>query len=147
MAAADGKLYSIVYHSAATPGFSSIDLSELLSESRVKNRMNGVTGMLLAENGRFLQALEGPEGTVRGLMTTIQGDPRHEHVRVLAEEQVRARRFPDWAMAEGHIGEIEAMPLAEYYEALVIAREELPAPTSRWERIAGWFRGGSRSSD
>lgn len=136
-----GPLYSVVYHSAATPGFDSVDLAELLTQARAKNRAQGVTGMLLAENGRFLQALEGPEETIRGLMATIGADPRHEHVRVLAEEPIRARRFPDWAMAEGHVGELETLPLAEYAEALLAARDELPAPLSRVERLAAWFRG------
>lgn len=146
MAAGGAGLFSITYHSAATPGFDSIDLAELLTQARSKNRATGVTGMLLAENGRFLQALEGPEPAVRALMDTIAADPRHEHVRVLAEESIAARRFPDWAMAEGHVGELEARPLDEYTEALVDAREELPEPLTRVERIAAWLRGGTRDA-
>lgn len=143
MHAGKPDLYSIVYHSAATPGFSTIDLDELLSESRTKNRADGVTGMLLAENGRFLQALEGAEPVVRDLMDRIARDGRHEHVRVLVEEPIRARRFPDWAMAHGHLGELETTPLAAYTETLVAARDELPAPPTRAERVAAWFRGST----
>ena len=140
MASSRDRLLSVIYHSAATPGFSSIDLSELLTQDRAKNRAYGVTGMLLAENGRFLQALEGPEGAVRGLMETIAADPRHQHVRVLSEEDIRARRFPDWSMAEGHVGEIETMPLAEYLRALMGARGEMEDPPGLVQRVVDWFR-------
>ena len=140
MASTKDRLFSVVYHSAATPGFSSIDLSELLTQARAKNRAYGVTGMLLAENGRFLQALEGPEAAVRSLMDTIATDPRHQHVRVLSEEDIDARRFPDWSMAEGHVGEIETMPLAEYLRALMGARGEMEDPPGLVQRVVDWFR-------
>ena len=79
---AHDQLFSIVYHSAAKPGFSSLDLDEVLSQSRVKNRVNRVTGMLLAENGRFLQALEGPEATESGMLEFAMSDPDGALVRV-----------------------------------------------------------------
>lgn len=141
MLGAKPRLRSVVYHSAATPGLSSFDVDEILTASRVRNAAGAVTGMLLSENGRFLQALEGPEDTVRDLMSRIAEDPRHEHVRILVDEAVPARRFPDWAMARGHVGEIESLPLEEYWEALQDARDELPAAPTRAARVRAWFRG------
>lgn len=116
------RLLSLIYESAAVPGFGERDLRDLLSDARIRNRAFGVTGMLLVEGGWFLQALEGPEAVVEGLMRSITRDRRHSHVRVLSREFRQDRRFPDWAMAEGHIGEVEALPLAEYYEGLLITR-------------------------
>lgn len=132
---------SVVYHSAATPGLSSFDVDEILSASRIRNKQSDITGMLLLENGRFLQALEGPEEEVRALMDRIAEDPRHEHVRILIEEQQVGRRFPDWAMAHGHVAELESMALDEYFAALLEAREELPAAPTVTERIRAWFHG------
>ena len=133
-------MFSIVYSSTATTGFETIDLAELLNECRARNRRIGVTGMLLFEHGRFLQALEGPEHMVRDLMGRIERDPRHEDVRTLAEETIPARRFPDWAMGSGRIDDIEASSLAEYGDALAATRVDAPAPSSRMGRLAGWFR-------
>lgn len=133
-------MLSVVYRSAATPGLADSDVEQLLAAARAKNRREGVTGMLLAENGRFLQALEGPEVVVRGLLTAIEADPRHEHMRILTHETVPARRFGDWAMAHGHIGEMESMPLAQYVEALMDARDELPVPPTRLQRAMGFLR-------
>ena len=134
-------ILSVIYHSAATSGLSSMDVDEILAASRTRNRHDGVTGMLLMENGRFLQVLEGPEDAVRALMERIAEDPRHEHVRILVEEVQAGRRFPDWAMARGHVAELESMALDEYFEALLDARDELPPAPTRTERIRAWFRG------
>jgi hypothetical protein len=112
----------VVYRSVRSAGTAEVDLAALLEAARRANRASGVTGMLLTQDGRFLQALEGPEPVVRRLLASIARDPRHEQVTVLADEIVRARRFPDWAMAEGDIGGIEALPLADHYESLLIAR-------------------------
>ena len=136
------QLLSVVYHSAADPGLSSLDVDEILATSRTWNRHRGITGLLLSENGRFLQALEGPEPEVRALMDRIQQDPRHRHVRILLEEAQDARRFPDWAMAHGHVAELETSPLAGYFETLLEARGELPEPATPMSRISAWFRGG-----
>ncbi len=116
------RLLAIVYESRATHGLDADALPALLAQARFRNRAYGVTGMLLTEDGWFLQALEGPEPIVDDLMRSIARDPRHEHVRVLARELRQQRRFPDWAMAQGHIGEVEALPLAQYYEGLLNAR-------------------------
>lgn len=140
MALGREPLYSVVYHSSETPGQGSIDRAELLAHARARNRVVGVTGMLLAENGRFVQELEGPESVVRELMATIAADPRHEHVRILLEEPIAARRFPDWAMAEGHLTELETLRPVEVTEAIVAAREALPDPPSRAQRVVEWFR-------
>jgi hypothetical protein len=118
----DRRLLSVIYRSVRTAGCGDVDLAELLLKARHANRAFGVTGMLLAQDGRFLQVLEGPETVVRNLLAAIARDPRHEQVEVLVDEVVQVRRFPDWAMAEGHIGEIEALPPAAYYEGLLMAR-------------------------
>lgn len=116
------RLLSLIYESRAAPGFDAEALRALLLESRSHNSAFGVTGILLAEQDWFLQALEGPEAIVERLMHGIERDPRHVHVRVLSREYRQVRRFPDWAMAEGHIGEALALPLARYYEAMLAAR-------------------------
>ncbi len=147
MFAGRDRLLSITYHSAAIPGFDQGDLDDLLAASRTRNRARNVTGMLLMENGRFLQAIEGPEPAVRDLMATIAADPRHQHVRVLAEEQVASRRFPDWEMARGHVGEAESVPLARYGEVFAAAREDVEEDTESptlGERLAAWARMLSR---
>jgi len=137
------RILSVVYDSAAAPGLSSFDVDEIITASRTRNKRDGVTGMLLLEDGRFLQVLEGPEAEVRALMLQIEQDQRHERVRILADGFQSGRRFPDWAMARGHVAELEALSLDGYFEALLAARDRLPPAPTRTERIRAWFAAGA----
>ncbi len=118
------RILSLTYESSATAELTEAGFAELLGQARYSNSVFGVTGMLVAEGGWFLQVLEGPELVVRRLMESIRRDPRHGRIRVIEEEIIPERRFPDWAMAHGHVGEIEALPSSQYYEALLMARAQ-----------------------
>lgn len=98
MASEQDAVLSIIYSSAATVPFSDTDLVELLKVSRRNNAGSEVTGMLLYRDGRFLQVLEGPEEPLRALMDVLATDERHTGLRVLFEEPLRTRQFPNWTM-------------------------------------------------
>ncbi len=91
-------LYCVIYLSRATNPMTDADLEALLSRSRWKNWISGVTGLLLYENGWFMQALEGCEEVVKELFQVISKDPRHAEVRVVVEDRLKHRLFPDWGM-------------------------------------------------
>lgn len=91
-------MLSIVYSSAALKDFTSTDLADLLAQSRRANEQDGLTGLLVYRDGRFLQLLEGADDTVRATMHAIETDMRHGQIRVLLEEHIDAPRFPDWTM-------------------------------------------------
>ncbi len=92
------RLISVVYTSVATEPFDHGRLGALLESSRAANERSGVSGMLLHREGRFIQFLEGGEGTVRGLVARIAADPRHARVRVLLEDGIQERQFAEWTM-------------------------------------------------
>lgn len=96
--ATDDLLLSVVYVSDATVEFSEMDLALLLAVSRANNEPHRITGLLLHEDGRFLQALEGPERAVRTTLARIAADPRHTNVRTLEETRITERRFGSWSM-------------------------------------------------
>lgn len=98
MNAPTSELLSIVYSSSATRPFASDDLVALLAVSRENNAAADVTGMLLYHDSRFLQVLEGPEAAVRERMAVIADDTRHTGVRVMLEETLGERQFPDWTV-------------------------------------------------
>lgn len=88
----------------ATPRAGDIDL--LAGKARERNRSLDVTGMLLFEEGRFLQTLEGPPGAVAQLWSSIQRDERHERIEVLSEHMAAARLFSGWDLrVEGRLGD------------------------------------------
>ncbi|KNY06913.1 BLUF domain-containing protein [Microbacterium sp. GCS4] len=93
-----GRLLSLVYTSTASHAFRETALEQLLEECRRRNAEQDVTGMLLHRSGRFIQVLEGEPEVVRALAERIRNDSRHHDMRVLVEEPIGERRFPDWTM-------------------------------------------------
>ncbi|MGT2425584.1 BLUF domain-containing protein [Amnibacterium kyonggiense] len=91
-------MLSIVYSSAAQEDFAPADLQGLLVQSRRANEQAGLTGLLVYRDGRFLQLLEGEDETVRATMHAIETDARHGQIRVLLEDRIESRQFPDWTM-------------------------------------------------
>jgi blue light- and temperature-responsive anti-repressor len=86
----------LTYKSKAAYSPSSTDLEELVHKARCRNRSVGVTGMLLYENGKFLQTLEGPPEGLNLIWSAIKEDKRHSHIEVLSEHVVSTRLFSDW---------------------------------------------------
>ncbi len=91
-------IHQLVYVSAASQAFQKSELLELLTKAREKNRLMGVTGLLLYKEGDFIQLLEGEREAVRRLFETIQADPRHSGTIVLHEGEADQRLFADWSM-------------------------------------------------
>lgn len=89
---------SLTYKSIATAAPGESDIDALVTQARARNRALGVTGMLLFENGAFLQTIEGPPAAVDTLWASIQRDGRHKHIEVLSQHMVAARLFSDWGL-------------------------------------------------
>ncbi|GGK96957.1 hypothetical protein JOE58_003256 [Curtobacterium luteum] len=91
-------MLSLIYSSVATRPLGDDDLASLLDQSRRSNEREDVTGVLLFRNGYFLQLLEGPDAAVRAKLDRIKHDDRHAKVRVILEDHVEERQFPEWTM-------------------------------------------------
>ncbi|MFN3584733.1 BLUF domain-containing protein [Phenylobacterium sp.] len=93
-----------MYHSRikAEPGASLRDTVDAITDSAAKrNAALGVTGALLACNGRFLQVLEGDKDAVRQVYGAILLDPRHTDVQLLDSRAIVSRQFADWSLCCG----------------------------------------------
>lgn len=91
-------MQQLVYISAASSPMPPHQLAELLARARLKNARLGVAGILLHDQGSFLQVLEGAAATVETLFRVIEGDPRHRRVVVLGREPIAKPAFGDWRM-------------------------------------------------
>lgn len=92
------KPYSLIYVSIASDAFRENELLEILRVSREKNTGDGITGILLYKNRKFMQLLEGPEKAVCETYARIQLDPRHRDVTVLRQGETPERDYDDWSM-------------------------------------------------
>ena len=97
-----GPVFRLIYHSRSRiPGAErKQQLGEIFSAARSSNKKISVTGALLITDDEFVQTLEGPEPVVRDLYAKIYKDKRHEHVEILASDDVPGRVFGRWAMAQ-----------------------------------------------
>lgn len=97
------RLFRIVYMSRnllpGTPEQIQAEVDGILATSRSNNAPVGVGGMLLFNNGCFLQVLEGDYANISLVFERIQRDPRHDQVIVLDASYPAARLFTDWSMA------------------------------------------------
>ncbi len=74
------------------------DLIDIERAAKHRNSALNITGVLLVDNGHFIQLLEGYEAEVDELLASIKNDSRHSNVCVLMDEEISARSFGDWNM-------------------------------------------------
>jgi len=126
-----GWISCLTYKSIATASPSATDLRALVQKARVRNRNLGVTGMLLYENGSFLQTLEGPPDKLNALWSSITQDARHDHIEVLSEHMVPSRVFPNWdLLLHSRLGETPSSAVEQ--------RPAPPAVASHIDKLVGF---------
>lgn len=91
--------YAIAYVSRARRPFSSAELDELVVDASAHNMMNGVTGVLLYEDQRFFQYIEGRQSGVEQAYARVQSAKRHEILVEVFRGAMPERYFSHWNMA------------------------------------------------
>lgn len=107
-------MIQVSYVSRTSQPMSEAQLLELLLQCRTNNAAKGVTGMLLYGNGTFLQAIEGDDAVIEGLVDAIWQDPRHADIQLLHRKHIDQRQYADWSMGfeqvtDEQLGEIEGL--------------------------------------
>jgi Sensors of blue-light using FAD len=96
-------LRTIEYVSSTTQAYNDVDLRKLLDRALHFNVDAGVTGLLLFEDGVFVQTFEGLDQDVQRVFDRIRNDSSHRIMRVFADDSIERRVFPDWAMMANFI--------------------------------------------
>ena len=99
------QLHRAIYASRAVGVSSSnlMALSEILGASQRNNVSRGLTGMLLAHDGWFLQVLEGQKASIDRLFADLEGDSRHVEIRMLSYDLIDQAEFSQWSMGQAVI--------------------------------------------
>jgi hypothetical protein len=103
-------MFQLVYISTSREPIGPAMLEQILAASRRNNARHGVTGLLVAGERRFLQALEGPEQAVLDTYARIRTDKRHHALVLLTGRSVDVRAFGDWSMAHEQGDEAQNQP-------------------------------------
>ncbi len=93
-----GALSRVVYRSQAVGSVSPLDLQQLTEVSQARNSREAITGIMLYDNSRFFQWLEGPADGVERVMGSIRNDKRHRDIEILSKDSAAERTFGDWSM-------------------------------------------------
>ena len=91
-------MYYLIYLSSSVKPMNHDQLYTLLQQCRDNNQKNGITGMLLHQNGTFMQMLEGDKQVILDLYDDIKKDDRHTGFHTVLAGDIEARNFEDWSM-------------------------------------------------
>jgi len=92
------ELATIAYRSRAVKPFSEEQLHDLMVDAQVNNRKSGLTGLLIYDEGKFFQWIEGHPDSLTGVWDAIQHDRRHTDIELIGQQPVPLRFFGDWDM-------------------------------------------------
>ena len=98
----------IIYISRAKQNFTSGDLADLRDLADARNRSEDITGLLLSDGARFIQALEGDAAAVQAVMDRIAKDSRHDNISYFRPITTNCRQFGKWTtkyLADRNLGE------------------------------------------
>jgi hypothetical protein len=108
-------LVRLLYASRAQ-AVSAETIDAILAQSRAKNPLLGITGILCHGGDFFMQVLEGGRDTVNTLYNQIVRDPRHDHVAILHYEEITERRFSGWTMGQVNLARVNPSIVLKYSE-------------------------------
>ena len=92
------SVYQLVYISRATRPLDDAELGRLATDAKRFNDGHAITGLLLHDGGRFIQALEGRRVSVETVMERIMRDRRHDSIAYVERRPVPTRQFGGWSM-------------------------------------------------
>jgi hypothetical protein len=108
------NLYRVVYSSRINPKYlTDVDetLKDILTTAVRENAKHGITGLLIAHGGWFVQALEGSMDAVHATLAAIVRDVRHRDSQILADGPTEARMFGAWSMCARVLSKTDAAVL------------------------------------
>ena len=132
-------LMTLTYRSRATSPLSETQLGDLQHNAAARNRAEGITGMMVYNDDRFFQWLEGPPASIARIWSSISRDPRHADIEAISVHTAPTRLFANWSLklatgqADPFVSEVTAAAVsssnaaAERLAALAIATEPTEA--------------------
>ncbi len=86
------------------------ELGTLWEQAKRNNLKNNISGLLLYQEGIFMQMLEGNKTDISLLYEKIQQDSRHICEQKPIIGQIQQRFFPDWSMGFKHVEQGHNLP-------------------------------------
>lgn len=91
-------IFRLTYLSKPVEPFTDEDFDDIEAKSVIANNARDVTGLLIVNEDRILQILEGREEAVRELYSKIESDERHTIVKLVCAVEDDVRLLLTWNM-------------------------------------------------
>jgi len=126
--------------STARPAEGEMDILNILSQARANNGPQGITGMLAAGGGFYLQIIEGSTNAVEALMGRLRADARHENVRVLQDIEVAERDFCGCPMVFRSLAPESVGLISSHLRGAIVPAREIAAAVGNPEAASALTR-------
>lgn len=100
----DYPIFRLTYLSKPTRPFTHDDFDDIEHKSVEANNARDVTGLLIVNEDRILQILEGREEAVRELYAKIEADKRHTVTKLISAVEDEVRLLLTWSMVVRGLG-------------------------------------------
>lgn len=107
-------LYSICYVSSAN-NLSANSLEKLFFETEQNNSRLNMSGLLIYNNGNFLQILEGENVHINNLFSKIKKDDRHRSIIKLIDTPIEERVFDNYNVGFLIVNDLKKQKTLEDY--------------------------------
>jgi len=88
----------LAYVSNARLGLNQNELDSIMHTSKLRNKLAGVTGLLLFNGVNFMQVLEGERALTLNIYDGILRDARHGSIKTIIQEKIDHLTYPAWGM-------------------------------------------------
>jgi hypothetical protein len=95
----DNDISTLTYISHAYDELTPEDIADILEKSVNNNKLWNITGILLYNNKRFFQLLEGYKIDIENIFDKIALDARHHNITILNKSKSKMRLLGNWSMA------------------------------------------------
>lgn len=107
-------LHTVCYISNAVSLWQHTQLENLFSYTKKQNVVMDVTGLLLYNEGTFVQVLEGEGKIVHSLFSKIKSDKRHNQITLMMDREIDQRLFNSYqanSVTFGNLKELKKLKL------------------------------------
>lgn len=119
-------LETLLYRSEITNRIGPLHMCLLITLARKANFRHNITGKLIYLDHTFVQCIEGEPESISVLWQSLQKDPRHHNVELLARYTVARRRFFETPML---------FASSKYYSGYQLDDFEIASPTDMQSMI------------
>ena len=91
-------LSQLVYVSHRSKDCNDEDIQFILESCKRNNPSLGITGVLLYDERKFIQLVEGEKESILSLYGKIKKDMRHQNCVMISFSEIESKSFPAWHM-------------------------------------------------